>query len=118
MDKAEAERRRQVLEGEDPLPEGPRRLLDLLILLGLETTRARFGQVHPGLTSATFHLPVELLAWYLGVHTTTIWRWRKALEERDLVRGLGPPRPHGGGGLGHGGPLDGAPQALGREAPV
>ena len=49
---------------------------DLLAALGRRYLRERFGpKAARKAGQAVFHLPVDLVASFLGVHRTTVWRW-------------------------------------------
>jgi len=85
--------RRQALQDllalaeEKGLEAGPLRLLLLLAALGRRYLRERFGpKAARKAGQAVFHLPVDLVASFLGVHRTTVWRWAAPLEEAGLIR--------------------------------
>jgi len=84
--------RRQALQDllalaeEKGLEAGPLRLLLLLAALGRRYLRERFGPKARKAGQAVFHLPVDLVASFLGVHRTTVWRWAALLEEAGLIR--------------------------------
>jgi biotin operon repressor len=62
----------------------PFRLLRAALALALSSAHER-GYKVKGLSQATFHLPVELLAKALGIDRTTLWRNLAPLEEAGLV---------------------------------
>ena len=75
------------LAEEKGLEAGPLRLLLLLAALGRRYLRERFGpKAARKAGQAVFHLPVDLVASFLGVHRTTVWRWAGPLEEAGLLR--------------------------------
>lgn len=75
------------LAEEKGLEAGPLRLLLLLAALGRRYLRERFGpKAARKAGQAVFHLPVDLVASFLGVHRTTVWRWAAPLEEAGLIR--------------------------------
>ncbi len=67
----------------DALRSGPRRLLELLHRLGVDTVAARSYKVAP--SQVTLHLPQELIAQCLSVHVVTVWRWGKDLIATGLI---------------------------------
>lgn len=75
------------LAEEKGLEAGPLRLLLLLAALGRRYLRERFGpKAARKAGQAVFHLPVDLVASFLRVHRTTVWRWAGPLEEAGLIR--------------------------------
>lgn len=61
------------------LAAGPRRLYELLVLVGIGNARARGLANVP--TVAEIHMPGELLALALDVHRVTLYRWANELGE-------------------------------------
>lgn len=75
------------LAEEKGLEAGPLRLLLLLAALGRRRLRETLGpKAARKAGQAVFHLPVDLVASFLGVHRTTVWRWAERLEEAGLLR--------------------------------
>ena len=66
-----------------PCPRTARKLFRLLHEIGLETIRRRGLPARPDI--AVFHLPIELLAAYLDVDRTTVWRNVKPLRDAGLI---------------------------------
>lgn len=64
-------------------PATARRIFQVLHELALLSVRARGLPVQP--TIGVFHLPVELLAAFLGIDRTTVWRNLKPLIERGVL---------------------------------
>jgi len=67
----------------DALPRGPRRLLELLHRLAVDTVTARQYPVTP--SQVTMHQAQELMAQALGCHVVTVWRWLNPLKAAGLV---------------------------------
>jgi hypothetical protein len=75
------------LAEEKGLEAGPLRFFLLLAALGRRHLRETAGtKAVRKAAQVAYHLPVDLLAAYLQVHRTTIWRWTERLEEAGLVR--------------------------------
>ncbi len=74
------------LAEEKGLQAGPLRLLLLLAALGRRYLRETVGpKAVKKSTQVAFHLPTDLVASFLGVHRTTVWRWAGPLEEARLL---------------------------------
>lgn len=67
----------------DELKEGPRRLWELVHAVALKVLPTRGHTAVPA--QLAMHLSGELLARALGVHRTTVWRWRDELAARGLL---------------------------------
>jgi hypothetical protein len=59
------------------------RIYRVLHQVALEVARAR-GYVE-AVTHVTFHIPAEMVAYYLGIHRTTLWRNLPELKNLGLV---------------------------------
>ena len=67
------------------LPDGPRRLLELLQEIARSTLPPGNRELYRKVGTVVFLLPVEMVALHLGVSRQSVHAWKKVLEEEGLI---------------------------------
>ena len=67
------------------VPDGPRRLLELLQEIARSTLPPGNRDLYRKVGVVVFLLPLEMLALHLGVSRQTVYSWKKELEEEGLI---------------------------------
>lgn len=67
------------------VPDGPRKLLELLQEIGRSILPPGNRELHRKVGTVVFLLPLEMAALHLGVSRQTVHAWKKVLEEEGLI---------------------------------
>lgn len=67
------------------LPDGPRKLLELLQEVALSILPPGNRDLRRKVGTVVFLLPLEMVALHLGITRQTVWAWKKELEATGLI---------------------------------
>ena len=67
------------------VPDGPRRLLELLQEIARSTLPPGNRELYRKVGTVVFLLPLEMVALHLGVSRQSVYEWKKNLEEEGLI---------------------------------